>query len=85
MGVCYCLQTCNLVVNMVVAGLVIGQSLMAISTTSILLNAKVCPFYNIVGMHPYNIIQSTTVLCDKGLYCESNSLVQELMENSQSQ
>ena len=52
MGVCYCLQTCNLVVNMVVTGLVIGQSLMAISTTGILLYAKVCPFYNIVGMHP---------------------------------
>ena len=31
-----CLQTCNSVVNMLVMGLVLGKSLMAISTTDIL-------------------------------------------------
>ena len=36
-GVCCCLQTCELIVNMVVIGLVLGQSLMVISTTGILL------------------------------------------------
>ena len=38
--------------NMVVVGLVLGQSLMVISTTGILLYARVCPLYScIVGMH----------------------------------
>ena len=31
-GVCCCLQICNSVVNMVVKGLVLGQSLMVVST-----------------------------------------------------
>ena len=31
MGVCCCLQICNSVVNIVVIGLVLGQSLMVIS------------------------------------------------------
>ena len=47
-GVCCCLQTCNLVVNMVIMGLALGQSLMFISITGILLYAKVCPFYNVL-------------------------------------
>ena len=36
-GVCCCLQTCNSVVNMLVMGLVLGQSLMVISTMGIYL------------------------------------------------
>ena len=48
MGVCCCLQTCNSVVNVLVMGLVLGQRLMVISTTSILLYAKVSPLYNVL-------------------------------------
>ena len=33
---------------MVVVGLVLGQSLMVISTTDILLYAKVCPLYHVL-------------------------------------
>ena len=47
-GVCCYLQTCNLVVNMLVMGLVLGPSLMVIPITSILLYAKVPPFFNIL-------------------------------------
>ena len=36
-GVCCCLQTCKSVVYMLVMGLVLGQSLMVISTADILL------------------------------------------------
>ena len=36
-GMCCCLQTCYSVVNMLVMGLVLGPSLMVISTTGILL------------------------------------------------
>ena len=46
--VCCCLQTCNSVVNVLVMGLILGQSLMVISTTSILLYAKVSPLYNVL-------------------------------------
>ena len=42
---CCCLHIYS-VVNMLVMGLVLGQSLKFISTTSILLYPKVCPFYN---------------------------------------
>ena len=48
MGVCFCLQTCNSVVNMLVMGLVLGQSLMIISTMDILLYAKVSLLYNVL-------------------------------------
>ena len=43
-GVCCCLQTSYSVVNMLVMGLVLGQRLMVISTTGILLYAKVSLF-----------------------------------------
>ena len=43
-----CLQTCNSVVYVAVMGLVLGQSLMVISTTGILLYAKVYPLYNVL-------------------------------------
>ena len=33
---------------MVVMGLVLGQSLLVISATDIVLYAKVCPFYNVL-------------------------------------
>ena len=46
--VCCCLQTCNSVVYAVVMGLVLGQSLMVISTMGILLYAKVSPLYNVL-------------------------------------
>ena len=46
--VCCCLQTCNSVVYVVVMGLVLGQSLMVISTTGSLLYAKVSPLYNVL-------------------------------------
>ena len=46
--VCCCLQTCNSVVYVVVMGLVLGQSLMVISTTDILLYTKVSPLYNVL-------------------------------------
>ena len=42
------LQTCNSVVYTVVMGLVLGQSLMVISTMGILLYAKVSPLYNVL-------------------------------------
>ena len=48
MGVCCCLQICNSVVNMLVMGLVLEQSLMVISTTDILLYAKVYLLYNVL-------------------------------------
>ena len=48
MDVCCCLQTFNSVVNMLVMWLVLGQSLMVISTTGILLYAKVSPVYNVL-------------------------------------
>ena len=38
----------NSVVYVVVMGLVLGQSLMVISTTGILLYAKVSPLYNVL-------------------------------------
>ena len=47
--VCYCLQTCNSVVYIVVMGLVIEQSLMVISTMGILLYVKVSPFIMYYG------------------------------------
>ena len=47
-GVCYCLQACNSVMNMLVMGLVLGQGLMVISTTGILLYAKVSLLYNVL-------------------------------------
>ena len=46
--VCCCLQTCNSVVYVVVMALIIGQSLMVIFTTGILLYAKVSPYYNVL-------------------------------------
>ena len=46
--VCCCLQTCNSVVYVAVMGLVLGQSLMVISTTGSLLYAKVSPLYNVL-------------------------------------
>ena len=39
--VCCCLQTCNSVVYVVVKGLALGQSLMVIPTTGVLLYARV--------------------------------------------
>ena len=39
--VCCCLQTCNSVVYVVVKGLALGQSLVVIPTTSVLLYARV--------------------------------------------
>ena len=47
-GVCCCLQTRNSIVYVVVMGLVLGQSLMVISTTGIILYAKVSPLYNVL-------------------------------------
>ena len=43
-----CLQICNSVVNIMVMRLVLGQSLMVISSTGVLLYAKVSPLYNIL-------------------------------------
>ena len=48
MGVCCCLQTCNPVVNVLVIGLVLRQSLMIISNMGILLYAKVSSIYNVL-------------------------------------
>ena len=42
------IQTCNSDVYVVVMGLVLGQSLMVISTTGIMLYAKVSPLYNVL-------------------------------------
>ena len=44
-GVCCCLKICNFVGNIVVIGVVLGQSFMVISSTGVLLYAKVSPFY----------------------------------------
>ena len=52
--VCCCLhihsvlQTCNSVVYVVVIGLVLGQTLTVISTTGIMLYAKVSPLYDVL-------------------------------------
>ena len=54
MGVCCCLQIYNLVVNMVVMGLVLGQSLMVVCSNGVLLYAKVCPLYNVLW--EYNVV-----------------------------
>ena len=43
-GVCYCLQTCNSVVHVLVMGLVLGASLMVISITEILYMQKYVHF-----------------------------------------
>ena len=43
-----CLQTCNSVVLIPVMGIVLGQSLMVISTMGVLLYAKVSPLYNVL-------------------------------------
>ena len=48
MGVCRCLQTCNSVVNIAVMGLVLGQSLIVISSPGVLLYAKVSVLYNVL-------------------------------------
>ena len=48
MDVCCCLQTCNSVENVLAMWLVLGQSLMVISTMGILLYAKVSPLYVLV-------------------------------------
>ena len=45
--VCCCLHIYS-ALNVLVMGLVLGQSLMFISTTGILLYAKVSPFYNVL-------------------------------------
>ena len=45
---CCCLQTCNSVVYVAVMGLVLGQSLMVMSITGILLYAKVYSLYNVL-------------------------------------
>ena len=45
--VCCCLHI-HPVVNVLVMGLVLGQSLMFISTMDIQLYAKVCPLYNVL-------------------------------------
>ena len=45
--ICCFLQILS-VVNMLVMGLVLGQHLMLISSTGILLYAKVCPLYNVL-------------------------------------
>ena len=42
-----CLHKCS-VVNVLVMGLVLGQSLMFISTMGILLYPKACPLYNVL-------------------------------------
>ena len=47
-GVCCCLQTCNSVVNILVMGSVLGQSLMIIFSKGNLLYAKVSPLYNVL-------------------------------------
>ena len=45
--ICCCLHI-HSVVNVLVMGLVLGQCLMLISSTGILLYAKVCPLYNVL-------------------------------------
>ena len=45
--VCCCLHK-HSVVNVLVMGLVLGQSLMFISTMGILLYPKACPLYNVL-------------------------------------
>ena len=45
--ICCCLHI-HSVVNVLVMGLVLGQRLMLISSTGILLYAKVCPLYNVL-------------------------------------
>ena len=44
----FCCLHMHSVVNMLVMGRVLGQSLRFISTTGILLYAKVCPLYNVL-------------------------------------
>ena len=47
-GIYCCLQTFKLVKNVLVMGIVLGQSLMVISTTDNLLYANVSPLYNVL-------------------------------------
>ena len=46
--ICCCLQTCNSVVYVVVMRLVLGQSMMIVYITGILLYAGVSPLYNVL-------------------------------------
>ena len=57
MGVGCSLQTSNSVVNVLVMGLILGKSLMFISTTGIMLYAKVCSLYN--ALWEYTVIVYT--------------------------
>ena len=50
-----------LVVDIVVMGLVLGQSLIVISTTGILLFAKVCPLYNVLWECIFVVYTLTTL------------------------
>ena len=45
---CCCLQICNSVLNIAMMRLILGQSLMVISSTGVLLYAKVSPLYNVL-------------------------------------
>ena len=47
-GICCCLQTYKSVAYMLMIGLVLGQSLMVISTADIVLYAKISPLYNLL-------------------------------------
>ena len=62
--VCCCLHI-HSVVNVLVMGLVLGQSLMFISTTGILLYTKECPFIMYYG--------SALLLCTCKLHCLQTS------------
>ena len=59
---CYCLQTCKSVVWVVVMELVLGQSLMVISTTGILLYAKATQHTSVLQPNKY-------VYCIMGVHC----------------
>ena len=56
LGVCCCLQTCNSVLNMLIMGFGLRQNLIVISTTGILLYAK-------VHISLYNVLQESLCCC----------------------
>ena len=62
--VCCCLHI-HSVVNVLVMGLVLGQSLMVISTTGILLYAKVSPLYNVIRVSLMVISETDIMLYAK--------------------
>ena len=61
MGACCCLQTCNSVENVLVVWLVLGQSVMVISTMGVQLYANISLLYNVLEECIVVVYRQTTL------------------------